>query len=92
MSEEKPEEIISSLPYHQFSDDIQKQMYSEDESTLLFNVTLEEGLESGEANDILNTLREKVSSLGLTDIEFEITGPAGIAADTIALFKMLTSF
>lgn len=87
MSEEKPEEIISSLPYHQFSDDIQKQMYSEDESTLLFNVTLEEGLESGEANDVLNTLREKVSSLGLTDIEFEITGPAGIAADTTALFK-----
>jgi len=37
-SDEKPDSISSALPFHQFPEEIQAQMFSEDNSTLLFNV------------------------------------------------------
>lgn len=86
-SDEKPDHIVSTLPYHAFPEDIQDQMFSEDMSTLLFNVTLEADLETSQANAIMDEIRDKVDSLDLADVQFEITGPAGIAADTTALFK-----
>src|SRR5699024_3066866 len=43
---------------------------------------------SDQANDALNEIRDKVESAGFDEgIEFEITGPAGISADTTALFQ-----
>lgn len=86
-SSDKPKHIASSLPYHMFPEHIQDQMYSEDGTTLIFNLALENGIKSDEANDALNAIRVKVSAIGLDDVQFEITGPAGISADTIALFK-----
>lgn len=87
VSDDKPQFIASSLPYHKFPKNIQDQMYSEDGTTLIFNLALKDGIISNEANDTLKAIREKVRSIGLDDIQFEITGPAGISADTIALFK-----
>lgn len=86
-SEKKPEHIASALPYHHFPENVQDQMYSEDDTTLIFNLALEDGIDSNAAKDTLEEIRDKVHEIGLTDIQFEITGPAGISADTIALFQ-----
>ncbi|HZW67807.1 MAG TPA: MMPL family transporter [Pseudogracilibacillus sp.] len=86
-SEDKPDYVASALPYHMFPEEIQDQMYSEDGTTLIFNIAMEDGIESNEANEALDEIRKKVSSIGLEDLQFEITGPAGISADTIALFQ-----
>lgn len=86
-SDDKPAEIIRALPYHEFPEEVQQQMYSESGDTLLFNVTLAEGLESSEISETLQAVKDKVIALQLDEVEFEITGPAGIAADTTALFK-----
>src|SRR5699024_2439199 len=86
-SDEKPAHIASALPYHKFPEDVQDQMYSDDETTLIFNLALADGIESDEAKETLYAIRDKVSAVGLDDVQFEITGPAGISADTIALFQ-----
>ncbi|MED1561745.1 membrane protein [Alkalihalobacillus alcalophilus ATCC 27647 = CGMCC 1.3604] len=86
-SDDKPAYVVSALPYHHFPEEIQNQMYSEDETTMLFHVSLEQGLEASEANETLEQIRAEVVSIGLTDLQLEITGPAAIAADTTALFQ-----
>ncbi len=86
-SDDKPRYIASALPFHMFSDKIQDQMFSEDGTTLIFNLAMEDGIDSDQTNEALNEIRSKVDSIGLDDIQFEITGPAGISADTIALFQ-----
>jgi len=86
-SDDKPNNVASALPYHMFPKDIQDQMYSEDETTFIFNVAMKDGINSDEANEALDTIRDKVDAIGLDDLQFEVTGPAGISADTIALFK-----
>lgn len=86
-SDDKPKYISSALPFHFFPKNVQDQMFSEDETTLIFNLAMEDGIDSDQANEALNEVRNKVQTVGLDDIQFEITGPAGISADTIALFK-----
>src|SRR5699024_6605190 len=61
-------------------------MFSSDKTTLLFNVSLEDGIESSEAHDTLEKINDKVSVMGFDDLQFEITGPAGLTADTIIFF------
>lgn len=85
-SDKKPDNLASSLPFHLFPEHLQDEMFSEDKSTLIINAALIEGLDSDETNETLNQLREAVDSLGL-DMQFEITGPAGISADTISIFR-----
>lgn len=86
-SDDKPNYVASALPFHFFPENVQDQMFSEDGTTLIFNLAMEEGISSDQANSTLNEIRDKVKALGLKDLQFEITGPAGISADTIALFK-----
>src|SRR5699024_2625136 len=86
-SEDKPNYIASALPYHMFPEEVQDQMFSEDGTTLIFNLAMEEGIDSNQSNEALDEIRDKVKSVGLDDVQFEVTGPAGIAADTISLFK-----
>ncbi|MDQ0268198.1 MMPL family transporter [Cytobacillus purgationiresistens] len=86
-SDERPDHIASALPYHKFPSSVQDEMYSEDGSTLIFNLALTAELESDEANETLEQLREQVEILGLDHLQFEITGPAGISADTISIFR-----
>src|SRR5690625_2803988 len=86
-SDDKPNYIASALPYHMFPEDVQDQMFSEDGTTLIFNLAMEDGIDSDQTNEALDAIRDKVVAVGLDDIQFEITGPAGISADTIALFK-----
>ncbi|WP_042473271.1 MMPL family transporter [Bacillus ndiopicus] len=86
-SDSKPQHLASALPYHSFPEKVQDKMFSEDGTTLIFNAALKEGIDSNEANETLEAIRNKVKEVGLNDIQFEITGPAGISADTISLFK-----
>ncbi|MBS4196988.1 MMPL family transporter [Lederbergia citri] len=86
-SDEKPNQIINSLPFHQFPANVQEEMFSKDRSTLLFNFSLESDLDSGIVLKTLDQVKEKVEAIGLGGMQFEITGPAGISADTISLFK-----
>src|SRR5690625_3777600 len=86
-TENKPEQITSSIPFHHFPEEVQEEFLSEDLSTLLFHVSLEEGIEASETNAVMDTLRDKVEEIGFENVQFEITGPAGISADTISIFQ-----
>ncbi|USK55371.1 MMPL family transporter [Cytobacillus solani] len=86
-SDEKPEQIMSALPFHSLPPNVQKQMYSENESTLLINLSLEPDLESSETLAVMNEIEEKANKIDMNGMQFEITGPAGISADTVSLFK-----
>ncbi len=86
-SDERPNYISSALPYHQFPREIQNQMFSEDESTLLFNISIQPESDSDQTLAALDKIRDKVKEIGLDELQFEITGPAGISADTISLFR-----
>ncbi|HLS34707.1 MAG TPA: MMPL family transporter, partial [Bacillota bacterium] len=70
-----------------FPEEVQEEFLSEDLSTLLFHVSLEEGIEASETNAVMDTLRDKVEEIGFENVQFEITGPAGISADTISIFQ-----
>lgn len=86
-SDERPQDLSSALPYHQFPKEIQDQMFSEDGSTLLFNLSMKPDLDSDQTLASLDDIRDKVKEIGLDELQFEITGPAGISADTISLFR-----
>ncbi|MBO0995060.1 MMPL family transporter [Bacillus sp. SD088] len=86
-SNDRPRDVSSALPYHQFPKDIQDQMFSEDGSTLLFNLSMKPDLDSDKTLVALDQIRDKVKEIGLDELQFEITGPAGISADTISLFR-----
>ncbi|MBU5444566.1 MMPL family transporter [Paenibacillus sp. MSJ-34] len=86
-SEDKPRHVASALPFHRFPEAVQDKMFSEDQSTLLLNVALEKDLESSQIYDTLKEIRSHVEQIKGTGLQFEITGPAGIASDTITLFK-----
>lgn len=48
---------------------------------------MKENIDSSEIYDTLAALKEKWNSIGSDEVAFEITGPAGIASDSTALFK-----
>lgn len=86
-SDERPQDVSNALPYHQFPREIQDQMFSKDGSTLLFNLSMKPDLDSDQMLASLDDIRDKVKEIGLDELQFEITGPAGISADTISLFR-----
>lgn len=86
-SDDKPEHVASALPFHFFPPEVQDQMFSEDRPTLLFNLALEQDLDSSQSHDTLKQLKDQMNRIGLDGMELEITGPAGISSDTISLFK-----
>ncbi|MBP1991121.1 MMPL family transporter [Paenibacillus eucommiae] len=86
-SADKPENIASAMPFHQFPEALQDQLFSDDQTTVLLNASLRKDLESDQIFKTLEQIRSKVEHTGLGNIQFEITGPAGIGADTISLFK-----
>jgi len=87
-SEDKPQYVSAALPFHRFPKNVQDQMISKDQTTLLLNVSLQKGLESDQNYDALQQIRDRVESLQQgSSLRVEITGPAGIAADTTTLFK-----
>ncbi len=86
-SKEKPPYVSASLPFHQLPRNVQDQMFSEDQTTLLLNISLQKDLESDQTYDTLQQIRDHVNNMQNGSLQIEITGPAGIASDTTTLFK-----
>src|SRR5699024_11145289 len=86
-SEEKPDNVASSLPFHKMPEKVQDKLFSEDGSTMQMNIAMKEGLDSDQLHDTLEKINNKAEEIGNNDLEMKITGPAGISADTVTLFK-----
>lgn len=86
-SQGRPKHIEKSLPFHTLPNPAQLQMLSKDQTTLLFPVTFQEGLEIKVVNEEVQQISKKVLDMGTEGMQFEITGPAGITSDTIEIFS-----
>lgn len=86
-SEGKPQGVVGSTPYHRMPASAQEKLLSEDKTTLLLSVALGKGLASDEIHDALEQIRNHAEQAGMNGVQFEITGPAGIASDTITMFR-----
>lgn len=86
-SEQKPEHLAGAMPYHLFPKEAQDRLYSEDGSTMLLNAALEQGADSKAVSAALDEIRSYADSIGLHGMSLDVTGPAGIAADTTKLFQ-----
>lgn len=86
-SSEKPEHIGSALPYHSLPKAVQDLMFSEDQTTMIYNFSLTKDLDSDQVYDTIEQVKEWAKQHTLSDMQVEITGPAGISSDTLALFR-----
>src|SRR5699024_10930495 len=87
-SDDKPENVESALEFYDMPEKVQDIFLSDDKSTAHINVAMKEDLESDETFDTLDAVQDKADEIMDEDgLEMNITGPAGIAADTISLFK-----
>lgn len=86
-SDDKPKNVASALPFHKLPKVTQDKMFSKDNTTVLLNVALTKDLESDQIYATLDQIRNHIKQMDIGDLKLEITGPAGIAADTITLFK-----
>ncbi|MFE4570835.1 MMPL family transporter [Paenibacillus chitinolyticus] len=83
----KPPQIAGALPFHTLPKAVQDKMFSDDGTTILLNAAFQKNLESGQLYEGLQQIRTHVEQMGIGSLDFKITGPAGIAADTTSLFK-----
>lgn len=87
LSADKPEIVKNTIPFHQMPDEVLEGFLSEDQSTFVFPISLERNQEIALVNETVKTLKETLGTILPSDTEFYITGPAGIASDTIAIFS-----
>ncbi|WP_257391592.1 MMPL family transporter [Halalkalibacter krulwichiae] len=80
------ETIESTVPFHHFPVPVKEQFRSEDQSTLVLPVLLFDSLEMSDVNETVVDI-EDFSETVLESGTLMITGPAGIASDTIAIFS-----
>lgn len=85
-SDQAPKTIKETVPFHQLPPPAQRAFVSEDETTLVLPVVLNDGLEMEEIHETITAFQEKGDSLLKGSTELKITGPAGIASDTISIF------
>ncbi|TMV50175.1 MMPL family transporter [Paenibacillus mesophilus] len=86
-SDKKPAHVASAMPFHQLAPSVQDKMFSADRTTLILNAALEKDLASDHMHETLQQIRTYTEQAGLGNMQFEMTGPAAIAADTITLFR-----
>lgn len=86
-SDDRPAQIVSSLPFHDMPVGAQNRLYSEDGTTLILTAALSKELESSEIYDTLQQIDSYVKGTDIGSVELTMTGPAAIAADTVTLFK-----
>ncbi|MDQ6419472.1 MMPL family transporter [Paenibacillus sp. LHD-117] len=86
-SDSKPEHVASSLPFHRLPVDVRERFLSEDGSTMLLNAAMREDASSREILDTLDEIRAHAEETGLHGLKLDVTGPAGIAGDTVKLFS-----
>ncbi|GAE27289.1 hypothetical protein JCM9140_3420 [Halalkalibacter wakoensis JCM 9140] len=87
LDEEAPFTTIDSIvPFHQFPDHVKEMFASEDGSTIVLPVVLFENLEMAEIHHTVSGIEEYGQTV-LENGTLLVTGPAGIASDTIAIFS-----
>lgn len=85
-SQQAPKTIKETVPFHQLPEPAQLGFLSKDQTTLVLPVILKDHLEMEEINETIQKFQKKGDSLVQGPTQFKITGPAGIASDTIAIF------
>lgn len=86
-SPDKPEHVAGVLPFHELPTGDQDRLYSEDRTTMLYSFSLKKGLDSDQVYKTIEEVRSWLDQNRLDIMQADITGPAGIASDTLALFK-----
>ncbi|MFD2117153.1 MMPL family transporter [Paenibacillus yanchengensis] len=86
-SSEKPENIGGTLPFHFLPENVQDQMFSENNTTFLYHFSMKKDLNTDEVHDSLEEIKQWISKNSTVGMQVEITGPAGIASDTLSLFR-----
>ncbi len=86
-SQDKPDAVQSAAPFHEWPSSLRERQLSDDRTTLLLPAALQGGLDSDRIHDAIESIRSAAERLGLGGMQLEITGPAGIAADTISIFR-----
>ncbi|WP_066172836.1 MMPL family transporter [Bacillus marinisedimentorum] len=85
-TEEKPEHVKEVIPFDELPPPARQGFVSDDKTTLVLPVILKDNLEMSEINDTVTLLEERSADMLTDDVSLKITGPAGIASDTIAIF------
>src|SRR5699024_10769714 len=86
-SNDKPENVASSLPFHKMPEEVQDKLFSDDDSTMQMNVAMKEDLSSDQLHETVEKINNKAEAINGNDLTMKITGPAGISADTVTLFE-----
>lgn len=81
------ETIKEVLPFAKLPMTVKQSLLSEDQTTLLVPVMLKTDLEMDEINETVTKINDVSKPLLQNSLELKITGPAGIASDTIAIFS-----
>ncbi|MCE7791329.1 MMPL family transporter [Salipaludibacillus sp. CUR1] len=77
--------IDSVVPFHRFPDDVREAFRSDDGLTMVLPMTLTTGLAMEEINETITAVDE-YGNEQLEKGKMYVTGPAGIASDTISIF------
>jgi putative drug exporter of the RND superfamily len=74
------------LPFHEFPEEVQRQFLSDDSTTMIVPLFLNEEMEAEKINQTTSLMMEKAEEVfdGATSVY--ITGPGGISADTVEIF------
>lgn len=86
-SKERPDAVKEVLPYEKLPPPVQASLLSEDKTTLVLPVLLEENLEMQVINDTITEIEKEAEDHLSKGLMLKITGPAGIASDTITIFS-----
>ena len=86
-SSEKPLHVSTSLPLHELPEAVVSQLMSENGTTLLYHFSLHKGTDNGDVASSVDDVKAYVVEHKTEDLQVEVTGPAGIAADTISIFR-----
>lgn len=86
-SDDKPENVASPMPFHEMPEEVQDILFSDDDTTMHINAAMKDDLETDQMYDTLQEIHDYADENNGSGLELNITGPAGIAADTVSLFK-----
>lgn len=85
-SAERPAKISDVVPFHAMPAPAKAKFLSEDGTSLLLPVNLYPNLPMESINETVTTIQEHSEQLSMGNMQLYITGPAGIASDSIAIF------
>lgn len=86
LTEQKPDGVAQSVPLHAIPPAAWAGLYSEDRTTLMLPVQLEQDLDTHQVHDVVTALSAQLKEATANKMHVAVTGPAGIASDAIGIF------